>query len=41
MKRAYHDLMDKVQVPGGLNDRVLRAARQEGASPKRLAEGRK
>ena len=39
MKRAYHDLMDKVQVPGGLNDRVLRAARQEGASPKHLAEG--
>ena len=41
MKRAYHDLMDKIQVPGGLNDRVLRAARQEETGPKRLAEGRR
>ena len=41
MKRAYHDLMDKIPVPGGLNDRVLRAARQEEASPKRLEEGRR
>ena len=41
MKRAYHDLMDKIPVPGGLNDRVLRAARQEETSPKRLAEGRR
>ena len=41
MKRAYHDLMDKIPVPGGLNDRVLRAARQEEVSPKRLAEGRR
>ena len=41
MKRAYHDLMDKIQVPGGLNDRVLRAARQEETGPKRVAEGRR
>ena len=41
MKRAYHDLMEQIPVPGGLNDRVLQAARQEGTSPKRLAEGRR
>lgn len=41
MKRAYHDLMEQIPIPGGLNDRVLQAARQEGTSPKHLAEGRR
>ena len=31
MKRAYHDLMEQISVPGGLNDRVLQAVRQEAA----------
>lgn len=41
MKRAYHDLMEQIPIPGELNDRVLQAARQEGTSPKHLAEGRR
>ena len=41
MKRAYHDLMEQIPIPGGLNDRVLQAVRQEGTSPKHLAEGRR
>ena len=31
MKRAYHDLMEQISVPSGLNDRVLQTARQEAA----------
>lgn len=31
MKRAYHDLMEQISVPSGLNDRVLQAVRQEAA----------
>ena len=31
MKRAYHDLMEQISVPGGLNDRVLQTVRQEAA----------
>ena len=29
MKRAYHDLMEQISVPSGLNDRVLQTVRQE------------
>lgn len=31
MKRAYHDLMEQISVPSGLNDRVLQTIRQEAA----------
>ncbi len=31
MKRAYHDLMEQISVPSGLNDRVLQTVRQEAA----------
>ena len=31
MKRAYHDLMEQISVPSGLNDRVLQMIRQEAA----------
>ena len=30
MKRAYHDLMEQISVPSGLNDRVLQTVRQGG-----------
>ena len=47
MKRAYHDLMEQISVPSGLNDRVLSAARQtagaqkETTGPKHLAPGKR
>ena len=31
MKRAYHDLMEQISVPSGLNDRVLQTVRQKAA----------